>query len=85
MPLVSALSFPHLTPQEALSAADSMLRPGHPGQAHESAATTLGYASDITLASIPGDEHVVLTSARHPVSLPPDLDSISREDDCDGT
>ena len=67
VPLISALSFPHLSPQEALSAADAFLNPSQ-SHAHETAATTLGYANDITLASVPNDEHVVLTSARHPVS-----------------
>lgn len=69
LPLISALHFP--SPQDALSAADSFLHPGQSGQvrAGQPAGVTLGYANDITLAQVPGDEHVVLTSSRHPVRL----------------
>lgn len=66
LPLVSAFKFPRVTPQSALSTVDGLLHPGH---SHDSAATTLTYANDITLSNIPGDEHVVLTSAHHPVSV----------------
>ena len=70
LPLVAALHFP--SPQDALSAADSFLHPGQPAQGKQPAAVTLGHANDITLAQLPGDEHVVLTSAHHPVR--PNLD-----------
>jgi len=63
LPLISALQLPHLpTAQDALSAANALLQP------IKQASHTLGYASDVTLASIPGDEHMVFTSAKHPVS-----------------
>lgn len=66
LPLVSAFKLPNITPQGALSAVDGLL---HPAQSHDTAATTLTYANDVTLASIPGEEHVVLTSAHHPVRM----------------
>ena len=58
LPLISALQLPHIpTPQSVLQAADSIL--------HGSSA--LSPANDMTLASIPADEHVLITNAHHPV------------------
>lgn len=65
VPLISAFSLPHFTPQDALSAADSFVH----GDRVNVGSTTLGHANDITLASIPGDEHISLTHAKHPVRL----------------
>ncbi len=60
LPLISALQLPHLpTPQSALRAADAILH----------SASDLSPASDLNLASIPVDDHVLITSARHPVRL----------------
>lgn len=64
---VAALQLPHIpTPQEALATADSFLHAAH--GAGQPASHVLSYANDVTLASVPGDEHLVLTSASHPVS-----------------
>lgn len=65
LPLVSALSFPHVpSPGDALTFADSLL---HNGNGSPSA--KLSGASDNTLQSVTSTEdHVVLTSAHHPVS-----------------
>lgn len=61
VPLISALQLPHIpTPQSAIQAADAYL--------HSTA--DLSYANDMKLASMPGDEHLVFTSARHPVCPP---------------
>jgi len=58
LPLISALQLPHLpNAQSAIQAADAFL--------HTS--SDLSPGNDLTLASIPVDDHVVLTSARHPV------------------
>ncbi|KAK4684296.1 hypothetical protein P7C73_g5896, partial [Tremellales sp. Uapishka_1] len=56
LPLITALQLPHFTPQDALHAADSLLHPE----------VTLSYGNDMTLSSIPNDDHVVIKSARHP-------------------
>ena len=67
LPLISAIRLHHIpTPQDTFAAANALLH-----SAQDSAATTLGYANDITLAMVPGDEHVVLTSAHHPVRQSP--------------
>lgn len=59
LPLSAALNFPHVpSAQEALDVAGSILHP----------ATTLTHASDMVLSSIPTDDHLVITSALHPVS-----------------
>jgi hypothetical protein len=63
LPLISALQLPRLpTAQDALSAADALLH------STKQASHTLSYASDMTLASIPADEHITFTSTKHPVS-----------------
>ncbi|RSH85597.1 hypothetical protein EHS25_003736 [Saitozyma podzolica] len=72
LPFISALQLPHLpTPQDAFQAADDLIR----GHGHASlptfngagaGATKMSLANDMTLAMIPGDEHVLITSARHP-------------------
>jgi hypothetical protein len=60
LPLVTALSFPHLpTPQEALDVAGSILHPG----------VTLTHGNDMRLSSVPTDDHLVVTSAMHPVRI----------------
>ncbi|KAL7418832.1 hypothetical protein Q5752_006516 [Cryptotrichosporon argae] len=58
LPLIAAFRLP--SPQNALAAAADLLDTG--AAAH----SFLSPASDFTLASIPGDEHVVVTSASHP-------------------
>lgn len=63
LPLTAALQFPHIpSAQEALDAAGSILHPS----------ATLSHASDMVLSSVPTDDHLVITSALHPVSLPPE-------------
>lgn len=58
LPLTAALQFPHIpSPQEAIDVAGSILHP----------ATTLTHANDMVLASVPTDDHMVITSALHPV------------------
>ena len=65
LPAIAALQLPHIpTPQDALHAADAFLS----SNVH-TAAASLGVANDMNLAMIPQDEHVVITSARHPVRL----------------
>jgi hypothetical protein len=60
LPLVTALHFPHLpTPQEALDVAGSILHPG----------VTLTHGNDMRLSSVPTDDHLVVTSAMHPVRV----------------
>ena len=60
LPLATALHFPHLpTPQEALDVAGSILHPG----------VTLTHGNDMRLSSVPTDDHLVVTSAMHPVSI----------------
>jgi hypothetical protein len=67
LPLLNALQLPHLpSAQEAISAAEQLLSGNGISTGH--ASTVLGYANDMTLASIQGDEHVTITSHRHPVS-----------------
>lgn len=59
LPLAAALKFPHMpSAQEALDVAGSILHPG----------VTLTPGSDMTLSSVPTDDHMVVTSAMHPVS-----------------
>jgi hypothetical protein len=59
LPLATALKFPHIpTPQEALDVAGSILHPG----------VTLTHGNDMRLSSVPTDDHLVVTSAMHPVS-----------------
>ena len=60
LPLAAALKFPHLhTPQEALDVAGSILHPG----------VTLTHGNDMRLSSVPTDDHLVVTSAMHPVRI----------------
>jgi hypothetical protein len=60
LPLASALHFPHLpTPQEALDVAGSILHPG----------VTLTHGNDMRLSSVRTDDHLVVTSAMHPVRI----------------
>lgn len=60
LPLAAALQLPHFpSPQEALDVAGSLLHPG----------VTLTHGSDMTLSSVPTDDHLVVTSAMHPVRL----------------
>ncbi|ORX34677.1 Alpha/Beta hydrolase protein [Kockovaella imperatae] len=64
LPLAAAFQVPKFpTAQDALSAADNLLH-GH--SAAGGASTVLSPASDLTLSSISGDDHVTLTSALHP-------------------
>jgi hypothetical protein len=59
LPLAAALQFPHMpSAQDALDVAGSILHPG----------VTLTHGSDMMLSSVPTDEHLVVTSAMHPVS-----------------
>jgi cathepsin A (carboxypeptidase C) len=60
LPIITALQFPHFTPQSALQAADNILH-----DASNIASHILTPASDFTLASIP-DEHVTITNAQFP-------------------
>jgi hypothetical protein len=67
LPLATALNFPHIpTPQEALDVAGSILHPG----------VTLTHGNDMRLSSVPTDDHLVVTSAMHPVSLITSLSEI---------
>jgi len=60
LPLATALHFHHLpTPQEALDVAGSILHPG----------VTLTHGNDMRLSSVPTDDHLVVTSAMHPVRI----------------
>lgn len=84
LPLTAALQFPHIpSAQEALDAAGSILHPS----------AVLSHASDMVLSSVPTGDHLVITSALHPVSearlrggielISPELqaqDQVARED-----
>jgi cathepsin A (carboxypeptidase C) len=62
LPLATALHFPHLpTPQDALDVAGSILHPG----------VILTHGNDMRLSSVPTDDHLVVTSAMHPVRTLP--------------
>ena len=64
--LSTALQLPHIpSAQDALNTAEALLQAHRPSAAAD---TVLSPASDFTLASIPGDEHVTITSAHYPVS-----------------
>lgn len=59
LPLAAAFRFP-ASPEDVFAIAGDMLT--------ETPDSVLTPASDITLSSIPNDEHYTLTSAMHPVS-----------------
>ena len=64
LPIAAAVQLPLFpSPGDAFSAADSYL--------HQHASTVLSPGNDISLASVPNDEHLIFTSVRHPVSRPP--------------
>ena len=64
--LSTALQLPHIpSAQDALNTAEALLQAHRPSAAAD---MVLSPASDFTLASIPGDEHVTITSAHYPVS-----------------
>ncbi|KAL1407126.1 hypothetical protein Q8F55_006540 [Vanrija albida] len=66
LPAIAAFRLP--SPEVAFELAHDLVDDvlGGPAAAHAPADAVLSPASDITLASIPGDEHYVLTSALHP-------------------